>query len=161
MTVRHRTAALVVGTLLTLGAATAVLVPTLGSAQQPAPDSQKPARERPLPGRHIEGRIAFLRTELKITQAQQPHWDRVAAAMRERSQRMSELAQQMRADRDRPKTAVDRLEMRARFAEAGANDAKVFAAAFRPLYDSLSDDQKKTADELFGSRGGRRGFRRH
>jgi hypothetical protein len=42
------------------------------------------------------------------------------------------------------------------------NQAKVLTA-FKPLYASLSDDQKKKADELFGERGGRGGpghFRR-
>ena len=29
---------------------------------------------------HVEGRIAFLKTELKITEAQQPLWDGVADA---------------------------------------------------------------------------------
>ena len=32
--------------------------------------------------RHVEGRIAFLKTELKITDAQQPLWNAVADAMR-------------------------------------------------------------------------------
>jgi len=38
--------------------------------------------------------------------------------------------------------------MRARFEQMRSQDAERFLAAFRPLYQSLSDDQKKAADEL-------------
>src|SRR5438105_1032981 len=58
------------------------------AAAQVAADSAQVGSQRPLPGRHIEGRLAFLRAELKITDAQAPLWDRVAAALRERAARM-------------------------------------------------------------------------
>jgi hypothetical protein len=156
-------AVLLATAILTLGIATAML-PAPGVAQQPAqpqtPGAATPARERPLPGRHIEGRIAFLRAELKITDAQQPAWERVAAAMRANAQQMNQMAQQMRGTRDQPRSAVQQLEQRAQFAETRASADKTFLAAFKPLYDSLSDDQKKTADELF-ARPARRGPRGH
>jgi len=131
---------------LLLAGAVAALAPSMGAAQPAGPG---PQRERPLPGRHIEGRIAFLRAELKITDGQQALWERVAAAMRDGARQMDQVAQQNRAARDKPQSAADRADQRARFTEASAASAKAFAAAFRPLYDSLTDDQKKTADELF------------
>lgn len=136
---------------------TGTLAPAFAQQQPPAP----PARERPLPGRHIEGRIAFMRTELKITDAQQAQWERVAAAMRANAQQRDQQAQQMRARRDQPSTAIERMERQAQMAELHAASAKSFAAAFKPLYDSFSADQKKSADELFERRGpGRGGWRR-
>lgn len=130
-------------------------------AQQQQPPAAAPARERPLPGRHIEGRIAFMQTELKITPAQQAHWERVAQAMRANAAQMDQTAQQMRAQRGQPSNAAERAERRAQMAEQRAASAKTFAAAFKPLYDSFSDDQKKSADELFERRGpGRGGWRR-
>lgn len=38
---------------------------------------------------HVEGRLAFLKTELKITQAQLPLWNAVADAMRDNAKTMS------------------------------------------------------------------------
>src|SRR5487761_1274171 len=40
---------------------------------------------------HVEGRIAFLKTELKITMAQSPQWDKFAAALRANARRMTEM----------------------------------------------------------------------
>ncbi len=100
------------------------------------------------PGRHIEGRIAFLKAELKITDAQASAFARVAEAMRENVKEMAQLHEQFRADRDKPKTAVQRLETRVKLGELHTQHEHRFLAAFKPLYDSLSDEQKKIADEL-------------
>ncbi len=146
----------ILGALLIVGAATALAPAT--AQQQPAP---QPQRERPLPGRHIEGRIAYMWAELRITPAQQAQWDQVATAMRAQAAQMDTVARQMRARGDQPSNAMEQLDRRAQMAEMRASSAKAFAAAFKPLYDSLSDDQKKSADELFGRRGpGRGGWRR-
>ena len=56
----------ILSALLIVGAATALVPAT--AQQQPAP---QPQRERPLPGRHVEGRIAYMWAELRITPAQQ------------------------------------------------------------------------------------------
>jgi len=148
-----------VSSALVLAGTVTVLMPESGSAQQQAPTAAAPRHERPLPSRHIEGRIAFMKAELKITGAQERQWDLVASAMRANAQRMDQLAQQMRTNRDRPATAIDRLDQRARFTEVRLANDKSFADAFRSLYQGLSDDQKKSADEMFDRRGhkGRRG----
>jgi hypothetical protein len=104
------------------------------------------------PSRHVEGRIAFLKAELKITDAQAPLFERVAEAMRANAKEMAQLHQQWRADRDKPKNAVERLETRVKFGELHTQHEQRFLAAFKPLYDSLSDDQKKAADELLSAR---------
>lgn len=133
-------------TALAINAA-AILVPSVGSAQQ-AP-SAAPAAQWPLPSRHLEGRIAFLRAELKITDAQQAEWERVAAVMRANASQLDQLAQRRRAVFAQPVSAVDALDQRATAAAEHATADKNFADAFKPLYASLSDEQKKTADELF------------
>lgn len=132
--------------VLAAGAATVVL-PEIGAAQQAAPAAQKPHREH---HNRIEGRIAFLHAELKITPGQQPQWDKVAEVMRANSRQMEQTFQQMRGDRDKPQTAVEVIDRRARFAEMRLNAEKSFAAAFTPLYQSLTADQKQSADDLFG-----------
>ncbi|MBI3515424.1 MAG: Spy/CpxP family protein refolding chaperone [Proteobacteria bacterium] len=158
MPARPFAATALVVTLLALGGATALL-PTAGVAQQAPPGTAQPPRERPSPGRHIEGRIAFMRAELKITDTQQVHWEQVATAMRASARQMDQMAQQTRGARDQTQSAIDRLDQRANFAAARAAADKSFADAFKPLYASLSDDQKKSADELFARpprRSGRR-----
>jgi hypothetical protein len=118
-----------------------------------APQDQATPTHRFEPGRHIEGRIAFLKAELKITDGQAPLFERVAQAMRDNAKDVAQLHEQRRADRDKPKSAIESLEGRARFGELRTQQAQRFLAAFKPLYDGLSDQQKKTADELLGGHG--------
>ena len=47
------------------------------------------------PSQHIEGRLAFLKTELKITDAQTTQWNAYADALRANAKRMSELMNEM------------------------------------------------------------------
>jgi hypothetical protein len=116
-----------------------------------APTGQARPEHRFDPSRHIEGRIAFLKAELKITDSQAPLFDKVAQVMRDNAKERAQLHQQRRADRDKPKTAVESLEARARFGELRTQQTQRFLAAFKPLYDGLSDQQKQTADELLSS----------
>jgi periplasmic protein CpxP/Spy len=119
----------------------------------PAPaahPAHHPAYRHFEPGRYIEGRIAFLKAVLKITPAQEAAWDKVAAAMRENVQEMRQMFERLHATRGHPRTAVERLELRAQFARLKATQSQRFVDAFRPLYASFSPDQKATADHLFG-----------
>lgn len=114
------------------------------------------------PGRHIEGRIAFLKTELKITEAQTPAFNAFADVLRAHAKEMGERFQKMRADRDKdkPVTAIDRLERRTQMMKTGAEATQKLLDAAKPLYAQLSDEQKKIADELL-ARGGPRKMMRH
>ena len=44
---------------------------------------------------HVEGRIAVLKAELKITEAQLPQWNAFADALRENARRMSGMPAMM------------------------------------------------------------------
>ena len=48
-----------------------------------ASDAHRHAKARMMPGKFIDGRIAFLKAELKVTPAQETQWQQVEAAMRE------------------------------------------------------------------------------
>jgi periplasmic protein CpxP/Spy len=116
---------------------------------QPSPgatEQQRPQRPR---ASHIEGRLAFLKTELKITDAQTAQWNAFADVLRQQDKTRRERFEQMRGARGQETTALARYEQRERSSEAQAQDVKQFVATFRPLYQALSDEQKKTADELF------------
>src|SRR5258706_6979606 len=120
---RHLIAGL--STALLIGATAATIVPATGYAQQaPGPAQTGPARERPLPGRHVEGRIAFMRTELKITDSQQAQCERVAATMRANAAQMDQMASQMRGSRGKPSTAIERLDRQAQIPDPRAGPAK-------------------------------------
>ena len=97
--------------------------------------------------RHVEGRIAFLKTELKITDAQQPLWNAVADAMRADAASIGDMPDGMmgiwRAAR-LPESLASLEEKMTAQLEA----VRRVKAAVDPLYEALSDDQKKSADEL-------------
>lgn len=140
---------------LALGGAAASL-PSIVFAQ-PAAAPQAQRQERPS---RIEGRIAFLRTELQITQAQTPLWDAVASALRDNDRAMRDAFAQ-RPARDAAVTVIDRLERRQKFAELQAASTAKLRNAVAPLYAAMSDDQKKNADQLLaGPPRGRMGHRR-
>lgn len=125
-------------------------IATQQAAAQAAAAPQQMERERHhfSPTRHVEGRIAYLKAELKITDTQSGQFEPVAQAMRDNAKAMEQAIEQHRADRGQPQNAVERLQARAQFAALRAQGSERFLDAFKPLYASLSDDQKKAADEL-------------
>ena len=108
----------------------------------------------------IEGRIAFLRAELKITDAQAPLFDAVANAMRENDRAMR-LAFESHRQRPTQASLLDRLDQRQKRAEEMASATGKLKAAWAPLYAALTDEQKKTADELVSHHGGGHRMRHH
>ena len=156
---RRTLPALALAAVLAGGAAMA-LGPMVADAQSQQTQSQRPERAVFDPGRHIEGRIAYLKTELKITDAQQAQFDAVANVMRQNAKAMHDAFQSMRGDQNQPRTALTRLEARAKFAQLRADGEAKILAAFRPLYQAMSPDQQKTADEMFGHHGHGHFFRR-
>ncbi len=101
---------------------------------------------------YVEGRIAFLRAELKITDEQTRVWNAFADALRARAQKLAETGGSMAGQgaAQQPPTVVDRLDLQERLLTARLEGLKAIKAAVVPLYAALSDDQKKTADELLG-----------
>jgi hypothetical protein len=110
-----------------------------------------------------EGALAFLKTELKITAAQEKAWGAFAAAYRDEvAQRPKEPMAgrrggpggmgpggmgpggMMGAGQPFPKAVEQHLQMMERHLAS----ARKLTDAAKPLYDALSAEQKKTADEL-------------
>ena len=130
------------------------------ASQQP-PSQQTGAHvqraDRPAPGRFVEGRIAFLKTELKLTAQQTPLFDKLADEMRAGAKTMQERhAQRHQASATTapaPASALEKLERRSTAMKEITTAQDRYLAAFRPLYQSLSEEQKKTADQLFAQHG--------
>ena len=91
---------------------------------------------------HVEGWIAFLKTELKITDAQLALWNPVAEAMRANAKTGMSMMDGMGSG-----TLPDRLAAREKMMAAHLDALRKFKSAVDPLYATLTDDQKKTADE--------------
>ena len=97
---------------------------------------------------HVEGRLAFLKTELKITDAQLPLWNAFAQTARENAKEMEGMMQGGMMGMSQSETLPDRLALREKMMAAHLEALRKLKTAVNPLYAALSDEQKKTADEL-------------
>ncbi|MGH7062598.1 MAG: Spy/CpxP family protein refolding chaperone [Stellaceae bacterium] len=144
--------------------AMAQTAPAAPAPAQTAPAQTAPAQTAPaqtgarhhmkmMPGQLVEGRIAFLKAELRITPAQEAQWDQMAAAMRQNAnafdQAIADAKQHTGA-----MNAVDRLTMRGEFAKLHADNNARLLAALKPLYTALSPEQQQTANQLIGAQQG-------
>ena len=108
------------------------------------------------PSERVEARLAYLRTALKITDAQQAQWNAFAETLRNHArsadQRFQEFhAQREQGVRERP-SAIVRLEREQQRHAASAARINELLTVQRPLYSALSAEQKAIADELLAPR---------
>ena len=97
----------------------------------------------------VEGRIAFLRTELKITDAQNAAWNAFADALRANAKSLGEVRASMIPQAGAAQQSLtDRLALQERWLAARLEGTRAIKSALTNLVGTLSDDQKKTADEL-------------
>jgi len=97
----------------------------------------------------IEGRIAFLRAELKITDAQNAVWSAFADALRANAKSLGEVRASMMSQTGAgQQSLVDRLALQEKWLSARLEGTRAIKSALTNLVGTLSDDQKKTADEL-------------
>jgi hypothetical protein len=128
------------------------LTPSLAFAQ-PAPraptlastDAQKPIDK-------TEARVKELHAKLKITPAQDPQWQDFVSAERDNAQQMSDLIAK-REQGAASMNAVDDFKNYEAIAKAHEDGLERIVPAFEKLYASMSDDQKKMADNLFKGTG--------
>jgi len=116
--------------------------PMAGAAPSHAVKGGKTSTDR------TEVRIAQLHADLKITSAEEAQWGEVAQAMRDEATQMDELITRRQAQQDLM-SAVDDLNNYAELAQAHADGVKKMSTVFAPLYNTMTDDQKKIADEVF------------
>ncbi|MCQ4189464.1 Spy/CpxP family protein refolding chaperone [Methylocystis suflitae] len=97
---------------------------------------------------HLEGRLAYLRAELKLTDAQTGPWNAFAEAWRAAGQKAKQKcdAADMRADHSKPEV-LNKLTMMENHMVDHLEVVRAQKAAIESLFTSLSEDQKKTANE--------------
>ena len=96
----------------------------------------------------VERRITDLHGKLHITSQQSQPWDQFAQVMRDNAREMDQVYKQ-RAEKLGSMSAVDNMQSYAQIEQQRAQDAQKLVPAFQTLYSSLSDQQKKTADQIF------------
>ncbi len=145
-------------------AATAAVAQTTPNADsRPASRLESRFAERPFsrPTERVEARLAYTKTALKISAAQQSQWEAYAGFVRKNAQ---DREQSFKARRDgtrastqgpRP-NAIERLEKaQSRQAEA-VTKINRYLVVLKPLYAALSPEQQKVADEVLKPRSSRK-----
>jgi LTXXQ motif family protein len=124
------------------------------------------------PSQHVEGRLAFLKTELKITDAQTAEWNAYADALRANAKRMGDLMNQMMSSgvmgpgmmgqgqgmmmQGQAGTLMslpDRLNWTEQHMAAHMEMLQAVKEPTLRLYGVLSNEQKQVADQLLGPMG--------
>jgi hypothetical protein len=101
---------------------------------------------------HIDGQLAYLKTELKITAEQTPQWNVFADAFRADKEKTARLCKSTENEQTHAMmmsaSLPESLEMTAVRLAARLESLRAMEVAVRPLYAILSPAQKKTADEI-------------
>jgi hypothetical protein len=96
---------------------------------------------------HIEGQIAFYKAELHITDAQTVLWNTFADTLRAAAKRLQAAYADMLPGDGLP-SLPDQLAKRRQLLTAELDTFQTIEPAARALYDALSPEQKKDANEL-------------
>jgi LTXXQ motif family protein len=99
---------------------------------------------------HIEGRLAYTKAELKITDAQADLWNAYTTAARNNANAMhAHCTTMMSRGSGSASNLPERLDQHEQLMTAQLDAIRAMNKALKPLYAALSEDQKKTADQLF------------
>ncbi|GEO40582.1 hypothetical protein SAE02_47300 [Skermanella aerolata] len=102
-----------------------------------------------MPFEHIEGRLAFLQTEIGITEGQREQWNAFAGALRRNAEVHRTMHDQMMApDASPPKSWLQKVQGKTRMMSSHAEALKAVETAAGPLYAVLTEDQRQKADSL-------------
>jgi hypothetical protein len=98
---------------------------------------------------HIEGRLAYVKAELKITEAQESLWNAYSAAARDSTNSMLARCMTMMSRRSGSTVSLpDRPDQNEQLMAAQLDAMRSMNKALKPLYTALSESQKQTADQL-------------
>jgi hypothetical protein len=102
---------------------------------------------------HIDGQLAYLKTELKITDIQLPQWNIFAQAFRAETEKKAQLCREAmeQARAEASAGLLDSLKMTEDQMAKRLDSLRAMRAAVQPLYSILTKEQKKTADEIMKS----------
>jgi len=96
----------------------------------------------------VEGRLAFIKAELKISETQAPAWNALADAVRAAAKHHNERMKALFSGEAKAKTLPERLDAQEQFISVRLDEIKQIKGSLKSLYAVLSDDQKKEADYI-------------
>jgi hypothetical protein len=110
---------------------------------------------------HIDGRVAFIKAELGITDAQKPAWDEFEKAMRAHFAQMQEMRQtmmnkmhgMMSGENAKPMPVTEMLATRIAMMESHLAEMKTMQGSVEKLYAALDANQKAKADQIVSGMG--------
>ena len=103
-------------------------------------------------GPMMEGRLAYMKAELGVTETQTAAWDDYASAVRARGKTMQAMHTEMVKALEAG-SALQRLDAHTKAMESMVESLKALRPVTEALYKVLTDDQKKKADLLLGMGG--------
>jgi hypothetical protein len=159
------------------GTASAAIAQTAANPDPASASTARPGfahRAFARPTERVEARLAYIKTALKIADAQQPQWNAYAESVRKNAQDMEQRFKSRRSGeagrmRRERANAIERLERAQSFHAEAITRLNALLAVEKPLYAALSPEQQKVADVVlnprFGSkrgqsRGSHKGFGR-
>jgi protein CpxP len=99
------------------------------------------------PAAAVEGHLAALKVELKITPDQDAAWQAFTTKARQQADTMiARRAKMFSQAPATPQSAPERLAQRTEFAKQGVASLEVMSAAVKDLYAVLTPEQKALAD---------------
>ncbi len=113
------------------------MMPMMKMMQGPPPD----------PLDHFEGRLAFLKAELGVTDAQAQAWDPFALALRTSRRHLLEARQSLSASTGQA-DPLTRLVAYEHHLSLRLDSLRVARESFQGLYGTLNDGQKRAANDL-------------
>ena len=105
------------------------------------------------PAAAADWRLSGLKSELKITAAQESAWKAFADQAKQQAEAMQKLM--TTAQSNAQATAPERIEQRNQIMKKQQEQMEKGTAAFKDLYAVLSPEQKALADQRMGMMGGR------
>jgi LTXXQ motif family protein len=104
---------------------------------------------------HMDGRLAYLKAELKITPEEESLWNDYAIAVKDNAKSLGERCTALVAQsKDKTPSLPERLDIHDQFMTARLDALRSIGKALKPLYAALSDEQKQLADQFInGSTG--------
>jgi Spy/CpxP family protein refolding chaperone len=97
------------------------------------------------PAAAVEARLAYLKTELKITNAQEGAWKKYSDEARKQAESMQAMRTAMQGGA--AANAADRMELHNKLMKSRLEQSEKMTAAFKELYAALTPEQKALADQ--------------
>jgi hypothetical protein len=119
-------------------------------APKPAAPTGGASEMRCRPYEHIDGQLAYIKAELKVTPAQEAQWNIFANAFREDKEKQGHSCgnAQEQSRKMMAASLPESMKLKVQHLSEQLESLRKLGASVELFYESLSKDQKKVADEI-------------